>query len=239
MVATNCQEHGIQTKFLMVEITLSIIGTAGREDDIKKLSKSSYTAMCIVAEGLIKQLAESNYSITHLVSGGSAWADHVAVRLFLDKKVPNLRLFIPCEFEDGMFIDKVSLRVPLPAVNDFSYTPGQSLNHYHNLFSRALSIHSLTEIQLAKIEGAEILPCRGGFYGRNAMVAKSDILLAMTFGNKNCVKDGGTADTVRRYLCRVEKEGFFNKSFHYNLNDGVIYTNIDAPPALPKKKYKK
>ena len=192
--------------------------------------------MCLIASELLKQLKESNYSVTHAVSGGAAWADHVAVRLFLDKKVPHLRLFIPCQFEDGSFTDgPVALRTPLPAANDSRFTPGKTLNYYHQQFSRTLSIHSLTEIQIAKHEGAEILPCRGGFHGRNAMVAKSDIILAMTFGDGHMVKEGGTADTVRKYLARVDKEGFFNKSFHYNLTDGQIYQGIEVPDKKTSK----
>jgi len=121
------------------------------------------------------------------------------------------------------------MRTPLPAANDDRFTPGKTLNYYHQQFSRIVSIHSLTEIQLAKYEGAEIIPCRGGFHGRNAMVAKSDIIIAMTFGEGKVVKEGGTADTIRKYLTRVNKEGFFNKSFHYNLTDGQIYQGIEAP----------
>jgi hypothetical protein len=195
--------------------------------------------MCLVAAELLKQLKESNYEITTLVSGGSAYADHVAVKLFLDKKVPHLRLFIPCEFENGTFTDKIVLRTPLPAANDKQSTPGKTLNYYHHLFQRKTNINSLTEIQIAKCEGAEILPCRGGFYGRNAMVAKSDILLAMTFGEGNMVKESGTADTVRRYLARVDKEGFFNKSFHYNLTDGQIYSGVEALPVELLKRGKR
>lgn len=216
----------------MTEISLAIIGTAGRGDDARKLDKNSFKAMCIVAEGLLEQLSKSNYAVTHLVSGGAAWADHVAVRLFLDKKVKNLRLFLPCQFSDGAFVDQINPRTPM------RFSPAERLNTLHTKFSRALRIHSITEISSAKNEGAEIFPCRGGFYGRNAMVAKSDILLAMTFGEGKMVKEGGTADTVRRYLDRVEKEGFFNKSFHYNLSDGQIYKDIEAPPDPSKIKKK-
>lgn len=220
-----------------MEITLAIIGTAGRKDDEKKLSLATFKSMCLVAEELIKQLAASNYPVTHAVSGGAAWADHVAVRLFLDRKVPNLRLFLPCQFENGSFSDgPTALRVPLPSAADDAFTPGKTLNHYHSRFSLKTNIRSLTEIQTAKNEGAELLPCRGGFHGRNAMVAKSDILFAMTFGDRHLVKEGGTADTIRRYLARVDKEGFFDKSFHYNLTDGKVYEGIAAPPAPPKKK---
>jgi hypothetical protein len=88
-----------------MEISFAIVGTAGRKEDGKKLSRKHYEAMAIVADCLVDQFAENNYPITHLVSGGAAWADHVAVRLFLDKKVPNLRLFLPAAWEDGTFKD--------------------------------------------------------------------------------------------------------------------------------------
>jgi hypothetical protein len=220
-----------------MEITLAIIGTAGRADDFKKLSKNSFSAMLLVSEELIKQLSNSNYPITHLISGGAAWADFVAIKLYLNKIVKNLRLYIPCQFKDGTFIDeKEKLREGLSDVNKFS--TDQTLNYYHQNFQRKTGINSLSDMQIAKHKGAEFIPCKGGFYGRNAMVAKSDILLAMTFGEPdqpgNFVKDGGTADTVRRYLSRVNKEGFFNKSFHYNLTDGKIYDGVDALPATKK-----
>jgi hypothetical protein len=206
-----------------VEITLSIIGTAGRKDPDRKenLSKAHFDAMCVVANGLIDQLKESNYPITHLVSGGAAWADHVAVKLFLDKKVPHLRLFLPCAFEGGSFHDT--------GVRDPKTNPGGTANYYHKLFNNATQINSLTQIAIAKAEGAELINVEKGFHARNALVAKSDFILAMTFGNGAEVKEGGTADTVRMYLDRVHKKGFFDKSFHYNLTDGTIHSGCKAP----------
>lgn len=204
-----------------MEISLAIVGTAGRQDDAKKLSKQHFEAMYVVAEGLIDQLKENNYPITHLVSGGAAFADHVAVRLFLDKKVAHLRLFIPCEFVGGSYRDN--------GTGDPFKNPGGTANYYHKQFQVTTGINSLTEIQIASSEGAELIPVARGFYARNALVAKSDFLLAMTFGKGREVKDGGTADTVRRYLERVRKEGFFNKSFHYNLGDGQIYEGCTTP----------
>jgi hypothetical protein len=208
-----------------VEISLAIIGTAGRKDDKQKLSKESFQAMCIVGEEILTQLKDSNYSVTHLVSGGAAWADHVAVKLFLNKKVENLRLFIPCQFENGIYVDNDT---PVRTTN-YQTDYAKTLNDYHSHFQRRAGINSLSEILSASFKGAEILPCKGGFYGRNAMVAKSDIILAMTYGDKEMVKEGGTADTVRRYLTRVRKEGFFSKTFHYNLSDGHIYLGIEVP----------
>lgn len=204
-----------------MEITFSIVGTAGRKDDAKRLSKSHFDAMCNIAEGLIDQCAENNYPITHLVSGGAAWSDHVAVKLFLDKKVPNLRLFLPCEYEGGSFRDN--------GIVDSLKNPGGTCNYYHRKFQLVTHINSLSQLQIAKSEGAEFINVDKGFYARNALVAKSDFILAMTFGNGDVVKDGGTANTIECYLNRVRKEGIFDKSFHYDLNSGQLHIGCKLP----------
>lgn len=208
-----------------MEITLSIVGSAGRGDDAKRMSKNHFEAAYIVAEGLIDQFGENNYPITHLVSGGAAFIDHVAVRLFLKKKVKHLRLFLPCQWDNGSYEDS--------GTDDFKTNPGRTLNKYHKAFQNRTLIHSLSEIQSAKFEGAELLPCRGGFYGRNAMVAKSDCLIAMTFGNKEEVKDGGTAHTVKCYLERVRKGEIYDKSFHYDLGRGEVFQGCVVPKETP------
>ena len=204
-----------------MEISLAIIGSAGRKDDAKKMSKNIFDAGCIVASGLIDQLSENNYPITHLVSGGAAFIDHIAVKLFLDNKAPHLRLFLPAVFESGTFFDNGD--------KDPFKNPGGTANYYHKKFNNATHINSLTQIQIAKGAGAELIPVAKGFYARNALVAKSDFLLAMTFGKEHEVKDGGTAHTVKCYLDRVRKEGIFDKSFHYDLTTGQIYEGCTVP----------
>lgn len=198
------------------EITLGIAGSAGRKDDAKKLSKKHFESMILVASGLIEELSNNNYPISTIISGGAAWADFVAIQLFLDKKVNNLRLFLPCEWESGSFLSKKEK------------DEGSILNYYHKQFQMVTGINSLTKMQIAKNEGAEFISCRG-FYARNYLVAKSDFLLAMTFGNGAEVKSGGTSHCVKCYLDRVRKEGFFDKSFHYNLNDGKVYEGCTVP----------
>lgn len=198
-----------------MEVTFSIIGTAGRKDDGKKLSLPHFNAMCIIASELIDQLSDTSYKITQVVSGGAAWADHVAIKLFLDKKVPKLRLYFPCEWNNGNF-------------KEIQYKDaGSTANYYHKQFQIATHINSLSQIQTAINRGAEI-SCHNGFHARNSFVAKSDFLLACTFGEENKVKDGGTAHTVETYLDRVRKEGFFNKSWHYNLSDGKLYEGCEV-----------
>ena len=203
-----------------MEITLSIIGTAGRKDDASRLSRNYFDAMCVVAEGLINECRQINYPITTLVSGGAAYADHVAVKLYLDNKVPHLRLFLPCAFDGGSYYDNGKSGYD---------NPGGTCNHYHHVFQRTTNINSLTQILVAKNKGAELINVEKGFYARNVLVAKSDFLLAMTFGNGNEVKDGGTAHTVKCYLERVKKEGIFDKSFHYDLNSGKIFAGCILP----------
>lgn len=204
-----------------MDITFSIVGSAGRKEDESRISKHHFEAMCLVACTLIDQFKESNYPITTLVSGGAAFADHVAVKLFLDKKILKLKLFLPCEWESGSFKDNGS--------KYFTKNPGGIANHYHRKFQSATGINSLSQIQIAKIEGAELIPVIKGFHARNALVAKSDFLLACTFGNGAEVKDGGTAHTVECYLNRVKKEGMFDKSFHYDLNTGKIFIGCKVP----------
>jgi len=203
-----------------MEITFAIVGTAGRKDDAAKLSRKHFEAMCLVAEGLLEQFAESGYPITTLVSGGAAWADHVAVKLFLDKKVPHLRIFMPCEFEGGTYHDT--------GVRNPHENPGGTANYYHKKFQTATNINSLTQLQIAKAEGAELINGKN-FHARNALVAKSDFILACTFGNGPEVKEGGTADTIRKYLDRVRKEGIFDKSFHYDLKEGKVHVGCVPP----------
>ena len=205
-----------------MEITLATIGTAGRKEDGNHLTRKHFEAACIVARGLIEQLNESNYTITTMVSGGAAYMDHIAVKLFLDKTVSNLRLFIPAEWNNGEFYDT--------GVKDTKENPGGTANYYHRKFQSTTNINGLSDIQIAKANGAELYKCRGGFHGRNAMVAKSDFILACTFGEGPIVNEGGTADTIRMYLERVRKEGIFDKSFHYNLADGKIYEGCKVPP---------
>ena len=205
----------------MTEITFSICGTAGRGDTANKLSKNHFDAMVIVAGQLMEQFAECGYKITTLVSGGASWADHSAVKLYLNKKVPNLRLYLPAVFEGGAYHDNGN--------TDWKVNPGRTANLYHKQFQVATNINSLSEINISKCEGATLIEMNG-FHARNAMVAKSDFLLAMTFGKGHEVMTGGTEDTVEKYLTRVKKTGMFDKSFHYDLNDGKIYEGCTLPP---------
>lgn len=201
--------------------TFAIVGTAGRKDDAQRLSVRHFVSMYDCARILIEQLNANNYLIDTIISGGAAWADHVAVKLFLQQKeLFKLKLFLPCPYnmetkkydESPLNINKESNR----------YSIGTTINYYHLKFSRTVGFDSFAEIHRAIKEGAEVV-VKNGFRARNVLVADSDVLLAITFGNKEWVKPGGTSHTVMTYLNRVKKHGLPNKSFHYDLNNRDIF----------------
>jgi hypothetical protein len=146
--------------------------------------------------------------VTHLVSGGAAWADHLAVRAFLDPSrglVQGLKLYLPASFERGRYI-------PDPSVQ---FNPGKTSNYYHEQFSRAIGANTLSEIAQAAENGANLI-VEPGFFNRNASVSHTEILLAFTFGADEApatfrrlspgfrdpraagLKDGGTSDTWKK-----------------------------------------
>lgn len=209
--------------------TFSIIGTSGRQDDKKRLTDKHFLAMLECSKLMLEQFQSSSYEVNTLVSGGAAWADHVAVKLFLDKQIPHLRLYLPCPFLSDKKIFDITPRSDYEKRTNLSC--GEILNGYHNLFSQKCRFTSLNEIQLAIENGAEII-IGNGFKHRNAKVAESDAILAITFGENEFVKDGGTAHTISCYLNRVKRLGFFDKSFHYDLNSGEIFSGARIKPIV-------
>lgn len=142
--------------------TLAIIGTAGRKEDGLKLGLHEWNCMTDAAYDVIDQ-----EGITHLVSGGAAWADHVAVLIHIHNEIP-LTLYVPGSNRD---IDIA--------------------RYYHLGFSRILGRDTFAEVASLPCSMG------GSFKDRNVKVANAaDVYLAITFGHGREVKDGGTAHTV-------------------------------------------
>lgn len=166
--------------------TLAIIGTAGRGDDYSKLTDHHYWRMVDAARSII-----CREHITHLVSGGAAWADNVALEFGWPTKI-----YLPAE--------QKSL---------------DTAEYYHKRFrakvSGAADLNTLLNDNLEELLEAVK---HGTFLDRNLLVAQdADIFLAMTFGDKNEVKDGGTKHTVNAML----KQG--KSGYHLNLSDLKLY----------------
>lgn len=190
-------------------MNIGIIGTAGRKEDAPRLNAELYLRM----KTLVKQII-SHYSANHsFVSGGAAYADHLAVQLYLETPGSQLHLHIPsnwdstfCQFQDNGDVNYIT-------------NPGGTANYYHRLFEAKTKIKSLEEIQSAINKGATVT-CTPGFKHRNSKVASQvDMLVALTFGSGNLVKDGGTADTMEKFLKRN-----FGISWHIDLNTMTSYT---------------
>lgn len=184
---------------------LGVIGTAGRGSDEEKMDKETWRRMLHVT-----RLTIFNSNSDILVSGGAAWADHLAVKLFLDYSDRLLlKLYLPVKFDEKF--DEDELQVP--------FNCGKTLNYYHKKFSNVIGEDSLKQIEEAIKKGATVESGKG-FHGRNTQIANdSDNVLAFTFGEGKSLKDGGTKDTWDKFMKRENRE----IGFHYNLNENRMY----------------
>lgn len=189
-------------------LKIAIIGTAGRGTDSMRLLPSSFAQMVSIADDIIQSITKEPV----LVSGGAAWADHVAVKLWADKKTERLELHLPSHFDTiiGKYIDNGK-------INSTS-NPGGISNYYHKNFSKICNIDSLQELSEAILYNP--ITVGKGFHERNNRVARADAVIAFTFGEGSKLKDGGTADTFGKYLKRCAK----NVSFHVDLHTWKVYT---------------
>ncbi len=190
---------------------IAIIGTAGRNEDGNKLDKDKFYQM-VTLVGKIRGVSEAT-----LVSGGAAWADHVAVVAFLLGTCKNLELHLPCawDIKREQYFDT--------GKRDWRTNPGGTSNYYHRQFSKKLGMSdgwSLGQIHEALEEDAN-MEVGAGFFERNTEVAKADALVAMTFGNEGRVADGGTRDTFEKYI----KMGKSN-AHHLDLNTMMVHPAI-------------
>ena len=175
---------------------VSIIGSAGRLGDGERMSRDLFISMVRKAEHLISNVFKLTKSDVALISGGSAWADHVAVRLWLESvadtdspdSFSGLRLYLPCAFDstsDGS-----------PPM--FHGSVGERLNELHASFTNKMKCEfdSRTDIVCAHALGAELNYQYPGFHNRNRQIGQSEYIIAFTWGESNVFpKAGGTKHT--------------------------------------------
>lgn len=155
-------------------VRIGIIGTAGRKDDGGRLTDRAFGLMLNEARRVLADLPRPHLG----VSGGAAWADHVAVTLFLYGEIDHLTLHLPA---------------PLRRLGGFdeSHADGRIANHYHRAFSAEIRHDTLGDLADAFARGATAT-VSDGFHQRNLLVGRCDFLLAFTFGDGATPKDGGT-----------------------------------------------
>lgn len=163
-------------------VHVGIIGTAGRDKAKRRLmTRAFYFAMYRDARERVRAIREESDVI--LVSGGAAWADHLAVSLFLKKQAEGLRLHLPTELGERGFVEQ-GFR-----------SAGSISNYYHRLFAKAVKHSSIADLNDAVAAGAEV-EVTPGFHARNRLVAaEAEILIAYTWGEGDEPADGGTKHT--------------------------------------------
>lgn len=158
---------------------VAIIGTAGR----KRMPERRHERYMLDAA---REFLRGREGST-LVSGGAAWADHVAVRLALEDGWP-LSLHLPAEF------DHVCKRY----TSEGWHSPGSVSNIWHRKFSevaRRDALASLREIaEVLRLPTTSVPVAGRGFWFRNRTIAESEDILAFTFGATEPI-DGGTRQT--------------------------------------------
>lgn len=171
--------------------TVGIIGFSGRNGDLDraKLTPQLYNKMCDLSAYIIKTEFKVNLDDITVISGGSSISDHIAVVLFNQGIIKQLKLCLPCEFDcKRMCFDE-------------SKECGRTLNGLHREFSSRIGISSLEEIGLAIKNNCEIEVYNGFFSRNNVIAATAKYLLAFGITKSDInKKSGGTAYTYDK--CR-------------------------------------
>lgn len=180
-------------------LLVAIIGTAGRKEDAVKMTKAVFDGMVREARRVLHEEWKLEPGQVRLVSGGAAWADHVAVTLWLQQQTDadalpyaGLQLYLPTTFESNGQLSRATDN----GSHDWRANPGQLMNYQHMQFSQKLGRNTLYEIEQARAFGAT-LTTGNGFMARNKQVAAlTDRVIAFTWGESTTQpKDGGTLHT--------------------------------------------
>jgi hypothetical protein len=156
--------------------TISIIGSAGRNE---AFSFSLYQKAYKVLKTYL-----TAYEDIHLVSGGAAGADHLAVSLYKETKLP-LHLHLPAKFSYKEH------------AYDSNSKDGSTANYWHCKFSKDCGFkprHTLSTLSELLSSGSIISTVHEGFLKRNVPVSQSDVIIAFTFGDTQ-PPPGGTRHT--------------------------------------------
>lgn len=163
--------------------SLAVIGTAGRDGN-PNLTRRLWEDM---RDHFSAYLYANN--VKHIVSGGAAWADHLAVFAKLNGLVDRLTLFLPAPINYSGYIGP-------------SRSAASASNYYHKRFSQTIISDSLVQInQVLSLPGVNVNfePEANGYknmFVRNIKVAAfSTSILAYTFNTFNFPADGGTRHT--------------------------------------------
>ena len=159
---------------------IAIIGTAGG-DKTKPMTKALWGAM---QRDVLVRVPKG----AHVCSGGAAWADHLAVFLFLYGHADRITLHLPAPMNDREFIGQYG-------------TAGGTANYYHRLFSKTLDRDTLADvIECTRADNCEGTyepagPGMSALFARNQKIAQCGSMIAYTWGEGAIPANGGTRHT--------------------------------------------
>ena len=164
-------------------LALAIIGTAGR-DKTKPFTRRLWEAMCEDARDRVR-----THGFQTVVSGGAAWADHLATHLFLTGLVARMTLHLPAPLQSGHFAGPFR-------------SSGSAATYYHHRFSEVIGTRSIEELERCvarrecQLTQQPVAVGYRGMFERNKLVARdAGAILAYTWGDGDVPADGGTRHT--------------------------------------------
>ncbi len=172
-------------------IKISIIGSAKGNINFEKLLQ--------ICEEYIEHNITNDWNKIELISGGAAYCDHIAVKLFLKHPNSKLTLHFPCKW------NTTNIEFFDTKVVDWKTNPGGTANYYHKLFNKKCNINSFEDINNAIDLGANIIDSYNGFHKRNIIVGICDYMIAFSFASGNEPSDGGTLFTWNNSKCKNKK----------------------------------
>jgi hypothetical protein len=152
---------------------------------------------------MVKDLRKRVHRDDVLVSGGAAWADHLAVHAYLEGWCAAMALYLPAP-----------LAIPAGGPARFEGmhgSAGAAANYYHDRFAQLAAVPGLEQLAQAAREGAAVqfepaAPGYAAMFTRNRKVATGcTAMLAYTFGEGAEPADGGTLNTwsIRKDIERI------------------------------------
>lgn len=182
---------------------IGIIGTAARSNK-QKFNKAIWDKMCQQYLREVEALALQSDQEIHLISGGAAWSDHVAVWAYLNGHCDNLTLYLPSLFD----IDKNRFYQE----RSYERSAANVMNYHHKNFSQTIGENSLEQIRLAMDKGAKCFQegyrvSLSGLFVRNDKIAQNskDVMFAYSQDKEDEPSSSGTLYTWNKSIAPYKK----------------------------------
>jgi hypothetical protein len=168
-------------------VRIAITGSSARQPEDKKLLMKEHMEWMHNRIRFFIQLMNLDPKKIMLMSNGSAWADHVAVQLYLTWEFYGIELYLPSKFD-------------IKQRKYINTHEGRKLNELHSYYNQVTGVNPFDEL-LRAIHGKDRarVTIKRGYKQRNTLMAGNcDYLIAFTFSDTVPTR-GGTVHTWNRY----------------------------------------